>query len=180
MLRIKEALEEKQLEKLRELYEQAFPASEKKPFSLILQKRAEGSVEILAIEDEEQEFQGLIITMRYRDMVLVDYFAIAEERRNSGIGSKVLQLLLSRYKGKRIFLEIESTVSKDSPDYDIKIRRKRFYERNGLHAMNYLALLYGVEMEIMVFGDEVTFAEYHELVEQIYGEEAGRNVKLIK
>lgn len=32
MLRIKEALEEKQLEKLRELYEQAFPASEKKPF----------------------------------------------------------------------------------------------------------------------------------------------------
>lgn len=180
MLMIREALEENQLEKLQVLYEKAFPAGEKKPFSLILRKREEGSAEILAVENEKQEFQGLIITMIYQDMVLVDYFAIAEERRNSGIGSKVLQLFTSRYKGKRIFLEIESTASKETEDYDIKIRRKRFYERNGLRAMNYLALLYGIEMEIMVFGDEVTFEEYHEVVEQVYGEEVGRNVELIK
>ena len=180
MLIIKEAFEEKQLEQIRQLYEAAFPASEKKPFSLILGKRASGAVEILAIEDDKRRFRGLIITILYKDMVLIDYFAIDEESRGIGIGSDVLKLFTARCAKKRVFLEIESTVSKLVEDYDIKIRRKAFYERNGLASQGYLVNLFGVEMEIMSFNCDICFEEYHEMLVHVYGEGVRDKVQFIR
>ena len=70
MLVIKEAFNDTQLERVKDLYEIAFPASEKKPFSMILEKREEGLAEILSIEDENKQFCGLLITALYNDLVL--------------------------------------------------------------------------------------------------------------
>lgn len=180
MLIMKEAFEEKQLENVKKLYEAAFPPSEKKPFADILAKRAEGCVEVLAIEDDKKRFRGLIITMLYQDMVLIDYFAIEEENRGSGIGSDILKLFFNRYKDKRVFLEIESTVSEQSKDYEVRLRRKAFYEKNGLNAQDYLIELYGIEMEIMAFECKISFEEYHELLVHVYGKELGKNVQFIR
>lgn len=180
MLVIKEVFEEAQLEKLKELYERAFPPSEKKPFSMILEKREKGMAEILAIEDERECFRGLLITALYKDLVLIDYFAIDDESRGSGIGSEALNLFTNRYPQKRIFLEIESTVSEQVEDYSIKIRRKRFYERNGFTCMPYLVLLFGIQMEIMTYKSQVSYEEYHELLSQVYGTVISDNVTLIQ
>ena len=180
MLIIKEAFEEARLEQIRELYEAAFPASEKKPFSLILQKRAQGAVEVLAIEDDKKRFRGLMITILHKDMVLIDYFAIDGESRGIGIGSDALKLFTARYAKKRVFLEIESTVSADVEDYDLKIRRKAFYQRNGLAPMGYLVDLFGVEMEIMTFHCNIYFEEYHEMLVHVYGEGIRDKVRFIR
>ena len=180
MLVIKEAFEEKQIEQIRQLYEKAFPASEKKPFSLILQKRATGAVEIMIIEDEKQRFRGLLITILHKDMVLIDYFAIDEAYRGIGIGSDVLKLFTIRNAKKRLFLEIESTVSEQIEDLEVKIRRKGFYEKNGLKPMNYLVDLFGVEMEIMTFNSEVSFEEYHGMLVHVYGEGIREKVQFIR
>lgn len=169
MLIIKEAFEEARLEQIRALYEAAFPISEKKPFAMILEKRAQGAVEILSIEDDKKRFRGLIITILYKDMVLVDYFAIDEESRGIGIGSDVLNLFMARYAKKRVFLEIESTASELVEDYDIKIRRKAFYEKNGLASQGYLVDLFGVELEIMTFHCNISYEEYHEMLVHVYG-----------
>lgn len=180
MLVIKEAFEDEQLEQIRFLYEAAFPASEKKPFSLILEKRATGAVEILVIEDEKKRFRGLLITILHKDMVLIDYFAIDETYRGIGIGTDVLKLFTSRYANKRIFLEIESTVSEFVEDYEIKQRRKEFYEKNGFLSMNYLVNLFGVEMEILSFHSNVCFDEYHEMLVHVYGEKIRDKVQFLK
>lgn len=180
MLIIKEAFDEARLEEIRELYEAAFPASEKKPFSLILLKRAEGAVEILAIEDDKKRFRGLIITILHKDMVLIDYFAIDEKSRGLGIGSDVLKLFTSRYAQKRVFLEIESTISELVEDYAIKIRRKSFYQKNGLVPMGYLVDLFGVEMEIMTFHCNISFEEYQEMLISVYGESIRDKVRFIR
>lgn len=180
MLIIKEAFDEASIEQIRELYEAAFPASEKKPFSLILEKRASGAVEILVIEDDKKRFRGLIITILHKDMVLIDYFAINEECRGSGIGSDVLKLFTARYKNKRVFLEIESTVSEQVEEYEIKLRRKAFYEKNGLASQGYLVNLFGVEMEIMTFHCDICFEEYHEMLIHVYGEGVRDKVQFIR
>lgn len=180
MLVIKEAFDEVEIEQIRHLYEEAFPVSEKKTFSLILEKRATGAVEILLIEDEKKRFRGLLITILHKDMVLIDYFAIDETYRGIGIGSDVLKLFTSRYANKRIFLEIESTISEFVEDYEIKRRRKDFYEKNGFLSMNYLVDLFGVEMEILSFHSEVCFAEYHEMLVHVYGEKIRDKVRFLK
>jgi len=155
------------LSKIEALYQTAFPPSEKKPFSLMLGKREQGWMEILAIESDQDDFLGLAITMICQDIVLLDYFAIADEMRGSGIGSQTLQLLKNRYKNKRLLLEIESTAT-ESPDHEVRLRRKNFYTRNGLCAMPYMVELFGVEMEIMTFPGPVSFEEYHAIFETIF------------
>lgn len=180
MLVIKEAFEEKQIEQIRQLYESAFPSSEKKPFNLILEKRAMGFVEILVIEDEKKRFRGLLITILHKDMVLIDYFAIDEAYRGTGIGSDVLKLITSRYAKKRVFLEIESTVYEQVEDYEVKVRRKCFYQRNGLESKGYLVDLFGVEMEIMTFESKVSFEEYHEMLVYVYGEGIRDKIQFIR
>ena len=77
---------------MKKLYLQAFPKSERKPFRLMRKKAREGVMELLVIH-EKKELLGLAITVRYKDMVLLDYFAVETGHRGKKIGSCALELL---------------------------------------------------------------------------------------
>lgn len=166
------------IEQVQKLYQEAFPAIERKPFELILQKCREGQMELLAIEGEEGVFCGLAITVLYKDRVLLDYFAIAPEHRGGGIGSQILQLLKTRYEDKKFFLEIERS-DVEAENKEQRIRRKSFYMRNGMVPMGYLVCVFGTEMEVLTDHCEVGYEEYHELYREVFGGKLGRSVKLL-
>ena len=107
-VKLKQVFSGKRLDEVHALYETAFPASEKKPFSMIVSGQGTGLVEILSLE-ENNRFLGLAIMAKAGDRVLLDYFAIADEVRGHGAGSAALQALRERYQGMRIIIEIEST-----------------------------------------------------------------------
>lgn len=183
-MQLKSATSAVQLKAIHALYEEAFPASEKKPFEFILQKRETGNFEILEIADETGDFCGLAIMMLYQELVLLDYFAIAPERRGTGVGSTVLKALQEKYVGRKFMLEIESTVGlnvEDAAESNVtgmslqvrelpasekqaRLRRKSFYLRNGMRPMDFQVELFGVEMEILVYGDNATFEEYYSIL----------------
>ena len=71
-MEIRKAEKERELKEIFWLYDSAFPASEKKPFSVILEKQKQGSVDILYLEEDGQ-FAGLAITAKKGDLVLLDY-----------------------------------------------------------------------------------------------------------
>ena len=92
---------------LYDLYDKAFPEQEKKPLQVMEQLAADGKMEMLALVDED-EFAGLAINLidEEQNRALLDYYAIAPEKRNGGYGSKGLEVLLERFKNyKYIFLE---------------------------------------------------------------------------
>lgn len=164
---------------LRKLYRRSFPCSEKKPFSMIISKKNEGKVEILAAVDEAGKFCGLMITAFDDEYVLLDYFAVEPDKRGRGIGSLLLEKLRERYAGKKIFLEIERVESKQG-NSEQKQRRKRFYKRCGLTETGLFVDLAGVEMEILSFGCEMPFVRYFEFYEHYLGSLAKRIVKPIE
>lgn len=176
-MEIREALTKEEIRRVEELYEEAFPENEKKPFSFMLKGRRNGQFEILYIEDGERNFCGMAIMMLYGDMALLDYFAIDPGWRNSGLGSRALKRLQERFAGKKFFLEIESTQGLngaeglpqgiDKKEAELRLRRKAFYRRCGMEAMDFRVLLFGVEMEILVYGDRVGFDEYHEMLQHV-------------
>ena len=189
-MRIMNADTKEQLKKVHELYEEAFPKSEKKPFRMILEGREKGNYGIMAIESEEGRFLGLAITMHYQELVLLDYFAINSGCRGTGVGGEALRELQRRYAGKKFLLEIESTVergdgnSKDSSGMQdkeaiLRLRRKEFYLRNGMQTMDFLVNLFGVEMEIMTYECSVTFEEYHSILEHLLPTGLAAKVKLV-
>lgn len=72
-----------QLANIERLYLEAFPAVERKPFPLMVQKSQEGIIELLAIEEEDGSFLGLAITVLHGNDVLLDYFAVCPQDRKS-------------------------------------------------------------------------------------------------
>lgn len=174
---LKNAVTKKQMDEIERLYLAAFPPEERKPFSLILEKREEGVMEILAIEGDDGAFCGLAITILYKDLVLLDYFAVSPELRGGGVGGAAFNMLIKRYSDHRLLLEIESTRC-ETADTD-KARRKAFYTRHSMEAMDFLVELFGVEMEILTYNCTVSFDEYHEIFRNIFSEKAADKVRLI-
>lgn len=172
------ACTEQQLLKIENLYMEAFPKEERKPFSLLIEKSREGTVDILSIESDGNGMIGEAIVAKDRELALLDYFAVSPQLRNGGAGSCALEMLQSRYAGHKFILEIESTL-RPVPDLDLRRRRKAFYLRNGMKCMDYTVCLFGIEMEVLVHGEQVDFGKYHALYENIYGTEIAENIVLI-
>ncbi len=164
--------------KIKQLYKTAFPRYERKPLWIVRMKYRKGEADIWVIE-HEGEFAGFAITVNELDMVLLDYFAISEDKRNSGLGGKALQLLQEKYADKRFFLEIEC--EDDSADNAAeRVRRKAFYLRNGMSEIGVKANVYTVDMELLGYYCDVTFEDYEKLYRASYGNMITGNIIEIK
>lgn len=176
---LKDATEEKQLEDIRKLYESSFPKSEKKPFDFMRKKQKEGYFDMLAIEEEEGKFCGLAIMLLAGGWALLDYLAIDPGCQGTGLGSRTLAALQERYGKERIVVEIESTIrdAEDSGNGQERLRRKSFYLRNGMVPMGFLVDLFGVEMEVLTFGSQITFEQYHGIYAEVLPEDMVEKVR---
>ena len=157
---------------IEEIYNEAFPKSERKPFSIILGHNESGAGSVLKIT-LDGALVGFFFTYFHRDFAMVDYFAIHKDYRNSGIGEIALSLLRDEYAEKRIFLEIE-----DPNASEMAKRRLGFYKRCGFLQVGTYVNLFTVDMELLSLGDfAVSFEEYFELYTSMLGESrAKRNV----
>lgn len=118
-------------------------------------------------------FSGFAVTMNGNDLVLLDYFAICEEKRGKGLGGKSLRALQEVYRGKRFFLEVES-LKVPADNMEERRRRKQFYLNNGMTELGVYAKLFGVEFELLGYECEVSFEDYFSLYDEIYGKYASK------
>lgn len=167
-------------EQVLKLYEAAFPEEEKKPFSMMEMWTEQGKLEILVVLEGE-EFLGLAINMLEDNVALLDYFAIAPEKRNGGVGGQAVRLLQERFAGKKYIFEIEMQDEKADNAADRK-RRKAFYLRNGLKETGLFVHAYKTDFEIITPDGELTYKEYVDMLQKNLGDEMFRVVdpRLIK
>lgn len=161
-----------------DLYQQAFPEAERKPFSLIERKTAMGSMEILAIKEENKRV-GLAITAEEDSLVVLDYFAITEEWRGQGAGSEALMLLQALYEDKQFFLEIEEP-DENAENQEQRLRRKAFYLKNGMLETGIRIRLFGINMEILATKAGLTYAQCEKLYRSLYGPMYQKVVQLVE
>ena len=156
---------------LYDLYDKAFPEQEKKPLQVMENLVADGKMEMLAMVDED-EFVGLAINLidAEQDRVLLDYYAIAPEKRNYGYGSRGLEALLKKFKNHKYIFEIETQDEKAENAEDRK-RRKDFYLRNGLQETGLFVNVYDTDFEILTPDGELTFWEYVDFLREVMYEE---------
>jgi len=158
------------------LYHTAFPRSERKPFWLIRKKFREGKFDVWYFE-EDNKFVGLAFAIIGEDgRILLDYFAVSDKIRSKGNGSRMLQQILKQYEGRDLFgeIEVEDPSAENNAD---RIRRKAFYLRNGLVEMGVRVCLFGVEMELLSNGCQMTFEEYLDYYCKNVGEFARENIQ---
>ena len=163
-------------QKIKSLYFRSFPKIERKPFSMINKKVKTGDMQVYALVDGKT-FVGEMIVVFYKDLVLLDYFAIEKRLQSKGYGTQAIKLLKEKFVGKKIIIEIESPRVYNDLD---KKRRKAFYLRNGFTEQGYLINLFGVEMEVLTIGGAVSFNEYHEIFPKVFSDFVANNIKFIK
>ena len=156
---------------LYDLYDKAFPEQEKKPLQVMEQLVADGKMEMLVLVDED-EFAGLAINLidEEQNRALLDYYAIAHEKRNGGYGSKGLEVLLERFKNYKYIFEIE-TQDEKAENAEERKRRKAFYLRNGLKETGLFVNVYDTDFELLTPDGELTFWEYVDFLREVMYEE---------
>lgn len=160
---------------LYKLYQKAFPASEKKPFSMIVKMHRKGVSDVWRFT-REGKFAGLIITINGPEHILLDYLAVEESSRGTGIGSEILALMRTHYAGKGVFLEIESPYE-PCDNREERLRRKHFYEKCGMQSMGVFVWLFGVKMELLGFDCALSFRQYHEFYRSCYSQWAADHIQ---
>lgn len=148
------------------LYMTAFPASERKPFAMIVKMWKAGKTDIWCLM-ENGCFRGLAITINSPEVILLDYFAVEKNCRGQGIGHGALSAILGCYQDHGVFLEIEDPEIAGQ-DQELRRRRKAFYLSCGLEELGTKALLFGVPMELLGVRCSMTFENYQAFFREHY------------
>lgn len=178
MIELKKAKTKIDIKNIKALYKEAFPKFERKPFRKILKLSTQGVCDILCVCDEDN-FYGLAITLKHKNLVLLDYFAICPEFRDQGIGSKALKLLQERYNKQALIIEIEDANDNAAENILQRIRRKDFYLKNNMVPQNTKVNIFGCPMEILAFNGKFNFEDYHQIFELYFNKKIASKITLI-
>ena len=153
--------EKNQWIQIREIYLEAFPKAERKPFFTVKHGVARGKAQLL-VAVERDVLAGFVMVIPYRDMVMVDYLAVSGQIRSQGTGSKILKEVCRRFPGKRLVLLIEKP-DVAAPNREQRIARRNFYLKNGFTPASIAIDGYSGEMEVLSYGGQVSPQEYLDL-----------------
>lgn len=158
---------QKSWKEVKEIYLEAFPKSERKPFFTIRHSVKRGKAQLLtAIEDGV--LQGFVMVIPYEKLVMVDYLAVSGKIRSRGTGSKIIQEVCRRFSGKKIVLLIEQ-LDDYAANKEQRIARRKFYLKNGFTSSNLYIAGHSGNMEIMNYGGIVSREEYMKLQKYALG-----------
>lgn len=162
------------LGQMEDLYLHAFPDSERKPFSMILDGEESGKMEAFAVTVNGQP-AALAFVILGETMHVLDYLAVDPGMRSMGLGAIILGWLKNRYD-RPFIVEIESTKSGDEQ----AIRRKKFYQRAGMIEGDFEFTLFGVPMEMMSSQGKPDFARYFAVMQAYFDFDASGHIVLLQ
>lgn len=143
---------------VKEIYLEAFPKAERKPFRMLKHSAARGKAAVFAAT-ENGVLQGFTAVIPYNDTVMIDYLAVSGKIRSRGTGSKILEKICAHYPEKRILLLIEQ-LDETASNFKQRVARKKFYEKNGFSSSGIFITGVSGTMEILTYGGSVNAEEF--------------------
>ena len=154
---------------IEELYRQRmkkdFASNELRPLASLKRSWDAGEYECFGLYQEDR-LLGYAFFVKQSDNYLLDYLAIAEEYRNQGLGSVLLEGM-SIPGAECVIGEVEDPEkAKDSTDRTQRERRLQFYLRKGFRQTGVTSCVFGVNYRII----EAPTGKWHddETITQFY------------
>lgn len=138
------------------LYESAFPEEERPPFSILVGMKNN----TLYVVEENDTFIGLIDTAIYQDQLYIFFLAVGPSMQNKGYGTQILKDVVAKNPEKRIYLSIETMDSK-ADNYNQRLQRLAFYERNGFFRTGESFDEFGVTYDLLTYNRASLSAKEH-------------------
>lgn len=159
--------ENQQWPEIKEIYLEAFPKRERKPY-ITLRRSVKKGKAVLMTATEENQLLGFVVLIPYEDMVMVDYLAVSSKIRSKGTGSYIMQNVCEKYAGKKIVLLIECLDDK-AENREQRIARRKFYLKNDFTSSGIFIEGASGQMEIMNYGGRVSGEDYLRLQKHALG-----------
>lgn len=151
---------------IEQLYQTAFPVEEQIPWQQLLRLVDDMPLDFTAYYDNGA-FVGMTVVYQRIDYNWLWYFAVSEHLRGRGYGQLILSKLISKHDGRNIILDMESP-DQPSENAEQRMRRLKFYTRNGFHDTHAHKTYDDIEYTIMMRGDGVfTTADYDNLISDL-------------
>ena len=161
------AVTEQQWPEIKEIYMEAFPKRERKPYFTLRHSAKKKKAVVMAAMEKDQ-LLGFTVLIPYKDMIMVDYLAVSSKIRSKGTGSYIMQNVCREYADKKIALLIEC-LDNAADNRDQRIARRKFYLKNGFTASDIFIEGANGEMEILNYGGKVSQEDYISLQKYALG-----------
>ena len=156
-----------QWKQVKEIYMEAFPKAERKPFFVLRHSVKSKKAQILTAT-EDGTLMGFVMVIPYGGMVMVDYLAVSSKIRSRGTGSQIMQQVCEYFADKRIVLLIER-LDDNAENAQQRSARRRFYLKNGFTSLDIFIKGASGEMEVLNWGGKVSAQEYLSLQKHALG-----------
>ncbi len=113
-----------------EFMKRSFPKEELMPMWLLILVSKMKKYEFNAYYDDDL-FVGILFTIESKESIFIFYIAVNDKIQSKGYGSRLLELIFDRYSKKHISLFIETMDDINASNYEQRVKRLSFYERNG-------------------------------------------------
>lgn len=153
--------------KVIDLYKEAFSGAQHIPGWFLRYKLKKGKAGFNILY-EDDTWIGLIYAVEYKDIVFVQFLAISEPVRSGGYGSKALNSMRDINSGKRIVLNIEE-IDEQAENYQQRIKRKAFYEKNGFSPSGYIVEEPAERLEMLILGGSISKEEIEAMYKDLFG-----------
>ena len=178
-------------EKIKQLYETAFPEDEQIPWDDLMRLVGEMPLDFTAYYDgevmeqqehnqaclnfaesrqnstESQDFIGFTIVYPRKSFNWLWYFAVSKELRGKGYGQQILTKLIERYEDQPFVLDMEST-TQVCDNLEQRKQRRTFYLRNGFRDTNVYRTYNDITMTIMMRGEGTfTMQDWDDIIHEL-------------
>lgn len=160
-------IQKHQWKELQNIYLEAFPKAERKPFFVLKHSVKTGQAQILTAE-ENGSLIGFAMVIPYLDMVMVDYLAVSGTIRSRGTGSQLIQEVCRQFPDKKLVLLIEA-LDDHAENKEQRIARRRFYLKNGFTSSELFIHGSSGKMEVLNYGGTVSSTDYLNLQKYALG-----------
>ncbi|SFF96981.1 GNAT family N-acetyltransferase [Prevotella sp. KH2C16] len=153
-------------EKIKQLYETAFPEGEQIPWVDLMRLVGEMPLDFTAYYDG-QTFIGFTIVYPCKKFNWFWYFAVSKELRGKDYGQQILTQLIERYKGQPFILDMEST-TQVCDNLEQRKQRQAFYIRNGFRDTKLYRTYNDITMTIMMRGEGMfTMKDWDDIIHEL-------------
>lgn len=157
----------KDIEYFEQINEEAFPVSERTSFDEIFALASDTNTDVIGIYDDKKPI-GFAVVVKNQECGYIFYLAIDSHARSKGYGSAALQKLREFYSELQLILDFEE-IDENAENIAQRIRRKKFYLRNGFHETgNYTKMLPDIRFEVVCTDGELRKEAFVDLIHIIH------------
>lgn len=155
----------KEIKRISECYEKAFPENERKPLEPLLQDKS-GCGEVFSFYDEN-EWIGFACMISSPKVAHIIYLVIDDTLRSKGYGSKVLQLLHETKPQHQFIVDVER-VDETANNAVQRIKRNQFYKRNHYQETEVKYNWFEENYEILVSKGTFSTQDFYDFWDFVY------------